>query len=77
MALALHLQSVVGFLIVGGQSMSAGVTVEVAAQKAVAPSIRTRSVRPVLALSIVGLGLALNLAWIGAILWIPVQTLVH
>ncbi len=81
-ALALHLQSEVGFPIVGGQSMSAGITVEVAvaevaAQEAVAPSIRTRSVRQVLALSIVGLGLALNLAWIGAILWVPVQTLIH
>ncbi len=77
MALALHLQSVVGFPIVGGQSMSAGITVEEAVQATAARSMRTRSMRQVLALSVVGLGLALNLAWIGAILWIPVQALVH
>ncbi len=57
--------------------MSAGITVEDAVQATAARSMRTRSVRQVLALSIVGLGVALNLAWIGAILWIPVQTLMH
>ncbi len=57
--------------------MSAGIAVEEAVQETAARSMRTRSMRQVLAMSIVGLGVALNLAWIGAILWIPVQTLIH
>lgn len=50
--------------------MSTVITAEAAPQV-----LRTQSVRPVLALGVVGLGLIVNVAWIGAVLWLPVRFL--
>jgi hypothetical protein len=50
--------------------MSAGVTAESLAQTVEQTSDVGR-VRPILALSVVGIGLALNLVWLGSLLWIP------